>query len=362
MPLRILYMEDDAGTARLLQKRLQRLGYQVDIAPDGEAGLDAYCDGCYDALVIDQSMPGLDGLGVIQELAKTDNLLPTIMVTGAGDEAVAVEAMKAGANDYIVKDVNGVYLDLLPTVLEQALQQHQMAAEKRRADEVREQLIQELDAFAHTVAHDLKNPLSSIMLAASYLKLPDLPLEDIRQGMTVIEQTTAKMRSIIDELLLLSQVRQLDEITLEPLDMGHIALEAQERLAHMMQQFQGRIQFPDTWPVALGYAPWVEEIWVNFISNALKYGGRPPLVTLGANPPQDGFVAFWVQDNGNGLSSDEQQRLFTPFTRLSQVRAQGHGLGLSIVRRIVEKLGGMVGVESEVGAGSQFIFTLPIET
>jgi signal transduction histidine kinase len=99
-------------------------------------------------------------------------------------------------------------------------------------------------------------------------------------------------------------------------------------------------------------------VWVNYVSNALKYGGRPPRVELGATP-QDGVVRFWVRDNGAGLTAEDQERLFTEFTRLHQVRAEGYGLGLSIVRRIIEKLGGDVGVESEVGKGSTFYFTLP---
>jgi signal transduction histidine kinase len=80
---------------------------------------------------------------------------------------------------------------------------------------------------------------------------------------------------------------------------------------------------------------------------------------LGATAQTDGFIRFWVRDNGEGLTAEEQTRLFTPFTRLDKMRAKGHGLGLSIVRRIVEKLGGQVDVTSEVGQGSAFSFTLP---
>jgi two-component system sensor histidine kinase/response regulator len=125
---------------------------------------------------------------------------------------------------------------------------------------------------------------------------------------------------------------------------------------------------PTDWPSVVGHAPWIEEIWVNYISNGCKYGGVPPRLELGAQVLADGWVQFWVHDNGNGVSPEEQPRLFTPYTRLGQmqdgsllVRARGHGLGLSIVRRIVEKLGGQVGVESEnvPGCGSTFSFTLP---
>jgi two-component system sensor histidine kinase/response regulator len=145
----------------------------------------------------------------------------------------------------------------------------------------------------------------------------------------------------------------------QPVDMARVVEETQARLAHMIEECQAEITCPDSWPVALGYEPWVEEVWVNYLSNALKYGGRPPRVELGATVQADGTVRFWVRDDGPGIAPQDQARLFTPFTRLDQAHAKGHGLGLSIVRRIVEKLGGQVGAESEVGRGSIFFFTLP---
>jgi two-component system sensor histidine kinase/response regulator len=143
--------------------------------------------------------------------------------------------------------------------------------------------------------------------------------------------------------------------------MGAIVLGALQRLADRLVELDAQITLPDEWPQALGYATWVEEVWVNYLSNALKYGNYPPQVELGASPAPGGMVRFWVRDNGDGISPQDQARLFTPFTRLDQVRARGHGLGLSIVRRIVEKLGGQIGVESEgqPGRGSTFSFTLP---
>jgi len=111
--------------------------------------------------------------------------------------------------------------------------------------------------------------------------------------------------------------------------------------------------------VAHGYAPWIEEVWVNFISNGLKYGGNPPLLELGSDATDADMIRFWVRDNGIGIDAASQSELFTEFTRLDKVRAQGHGLGLSIVHRIIKKLGGYVGVESGPGEGSMFYFTLP---
>jgi signal transduction histidine kinase len=220
------------------------------------------------------------------------------------------------------------------------------------------------------VAHDLKNPLTSLIGYSSLLesRFAEMPEERVCRNLQVIGQNGRKMSNIIDELLLLASVREVEEIETQALDMRRIVAEAQERLIYLIEEYQAEIilSSESDWPVASGYGPWVEEVWANYISNALKYGGRPPRVELGfdavvgeQNLPSIARVRFWVRDNGPGLAPEEQARLFTPFERLHRVRAEGHGLGLSIVQRIVEKLRGQVGVESQVGRGSTFWFTLP---
>jgi signal transduction histidine kinase len=226
----------------------------------------------------------------------------------------------------------------------------------------REQLIEDLNAFAHTVAHDLKTPVS-IILGHSALLLDDrVEMEKAQtiEFIQLIEQTGRRMSSIIDGILFLASVRQR-EIVPHALDMADIVREVEKRLALMIADHQAEIITPLAWPEAWGYMSWIEEVWVNYVSNAIKYGGRPPRVELGATPQENGSVRFWVRDNGAGLSQEDQARLFTTFTRLDETRAKGYGLGLSIVKRIVEKLGGEVGVESEgvPGQGSTFSFTLP---
>jgi signal transduction histidine kinase len=145
----------------------------------------------------------------------------------------------------------------------------------------------------------------------------------------------------------------------QPVDMAAIVAESLDRLNYMIEEYQAEILLPDCWPTALGYGPWIEEVWVNYISNGIKYGGRPPRLQLGATVQGNGTVCCWVRDDGRGLTAEEMNRLFTPFTRLNQISIKGHGLGLSIVRRIVERLGGQVCVDSIPGQGSVFAFTLP---
>jgi signal transduction histidine kinase/DNA-binding response OmpR family regulator len=218
---------------------------------------------------------------------------------------------------------------------------------------------EELDAFAHSVAHDLKAPVSSIVGFAGVLEegYAQMSGEELRRYLQIMGRNGRKMARIIDGLLLLAGVRKM-EVKMRPLDMASIVAEAMQRLAGMIEESQAEVVLPDTWPVSLGYGLWVEEVWVNYLSNGLKYGGRPPRVELGATAQSDGMVRFWIRDNGPGLTPEVQTQLFIPFRRLDRLRAEGHGLGLSIVRRIVEKLGGQVGVESEVGRGSVFSFTL----
>ncbi|MBN1139344.1 MAG: GAF domain-containing protein [Anaerolineae bacterium] len=248
--------------------------------------------------------------------------------------------------------------------------------ERKRAQEALSQYAEqlavrnaELDAFAHTVAHDLQNPLS-IVIGFGQLLVDDLdtmsPPEVAKAAYHVL-RNGQKLSRIIEDLMLLSGIRQ-QEITPEPLDMGVVAGEAIDQLEPLIQKRQARITLEDgaAWPVALGYAPWIEHVWDNYISNAIKYAGQPPQIQIGADRvglaglSGEKMARFWVQDNGAGLSAEAQASLFTPFTRLDQAHIQGHGLGLSIVRRIVENLGGQVGVESQPGQGSRFFFTLPL--
>jgi two-component system cell cycle sensor histidine kinase/response regulator CckA len=134
--IRILYMEDDPGLARLLQKILQRRGFLVDVASNGEEGLAMAKASSYNLLLVDYNMPFQGGIDVIRTLSLAGSLPPTIMVTGEGNEAVAVEALKMGALDYIVKDVDMKYLDLLPSVIDQVLLRQQLIKERQHMIEV----------------------------------------------------------------------------------------------------------------------------------------------------------------------------------------------------------------------------------
>lgn len=365
--IHLLYVEDDPGAARLLQKRLARAGIAVDVATTAAEGLARSRAGSYHVLAVDQQLPDGDGLGLIRTLAAENRLPPTIMITGAGDEQVAVEALKAGARDYLVKDASTGYLGLVPTVIEQVLEQERLRAEKDRAEAALRRYAadlqarnEDLDAFAHMVAHDLKNPLTAILNFALILQQEHgtLPEEKLRRFAQSILEAGRRMQGIIEELLLLARMPK-EHVEPRPVEMDRVVRAVLARLDYLVADMGAEVVVPASWPSVMGYGPWIEEVWVNYVSNALKYGGRPPRVELGAVCLGDGTARFFVRDNGAGLTEAEQRRLFTPFTRLDVAAIDGEGLGLSIVRRIVAKLGGEVGVESTPGEGSTFSFTLP---
>ena len=224
-----------------------------------------------------------------------------------------------------------------------------------------ERLIADLDAFGHTVAHDLKAPLGQMAGAAELLAGDGFALDpQTKQQMAeMIRSGAFKAAQIVDDLLFLATTRRQD-IALEPLDMTAVMDSVLCRLQPELDGSRATVAVPQAWPAVLGNPIWIEEVWWNLLSNGLKYGGAPPRLALGCEPAGDA-VRFWVRDNGDGIPPEAQAAIFTPQARLDAAHSGGHGLGLSIVRSIVEKLGGEVSVESAhvPGAGAVFAFTLP---
>lgn len=230
----------------------------------------------------------------------------------------------------------------------------------RQTDELRIQN-RDLEAYAHTVAHDLKIPLTTVVGLAGLLReMRDrLPPQQVEDSLQTIHRTSCKMAEIIDALLTLASLRSDRPLHPEVLDSGKIVAECLNRLQPMIEQSGAQISLPEHWPAAIGRSDWIEAVWTNYVSNAIKYGGKPPRIELDAEQRDTGRVRFWVRDHGPGIGEHDYSKLFQPFSRLDPGNAEGHGIGLSIVARILAKLDGDAGAEPAPGGGSLFWFEVP---
>jgi len=374
MPKHTLLIVDDVPeNVSVLYRLFSNLDFKVLVAQDGDEAIQRVEYTKPDLILLDIMMPGLTGFDVCRILKQNSATqhIPVIFMTALTDSTDKVKGFSLGAVDYITKPFqHDEVLSRVTTHLHlrnlQRQLEHEILARKAYIVDLEKRNV-ELNTFARTVAHDLKNPLTGV-IGFSDLLIHSYPLNSTVDSKALryfdlLLQSGHKMLDIIDALLLFARSAQPDgchDLSINPLNMSDIIHEVtQHRLSLMIHEFRGEIILPKFWHPAFGYAPWIEEVWANYLSNGLKYGGQPPRLVLGSNPVNNDITRFWIHDNGLGLSEVAQAKLFTPFTRLEKERASGYGLGLSIVQQIVEKLHGHVGIESKENQGCTFYFTLP---
>ncbi|WP_353571360.1 hybrid sensor histidine kinase/response regulator [Candidatus Albibeggiatoa sp. nov. BB20] len=352
---KILIVDDIPANMWVLLEVLSDAGYDVLLAQSGEQALRVAEYAKPALILLDVMMPNMDGFEVCRILKTNPDLckIPVIFMTALSDTINKLKGFELGAADYVTKPIQ--YKEVLARVSAH-LEVHKLQATlvQRNA---------ELETFSRMVAHDLKNPLNAVinlteMVADEYEQAQEINKAKSLSRLRWVSQAGQQMMNIVDALLLMAGIAQNKKVDIDVVNMNQILDEViQKRLLYMIDEHQAEITRPSSLPTALGYAPWIHEIWANYISNAIKYGGYPPQLQMGATPLENGMTEFWIKDNGRGLSEEEQAKLFKPFTRLHD--GDGHGLGLSIVQQIAERLGGEVGVKSELKQGSRFYFTLP---
>ncbi|MDM8558728.1 hybrid sensor histidine kinase/response regulator [Candidatus Parabeggiatoa sp. HSG14] len=358
----LLIVDDTPANVSVLYDFLTENGFKVLVTQEGKRAIQKAQYAKPDLILLDVMMPGIDGFETCRILKSDEETkdIPVIFMTALADTVDKVKGFQLGAVDYITKPFQ--HEEVLARVTAQLNSSSLKKQLEARTAELEERNM-ELDAFARTVAHDLKNPLNAVIgyteMLAEECTTDTLPSEETIETLQDVVQASHKMLNIIEALLLLSGITKQNSLETQRLEMSDIITQVMQRLSYMIKESQAEVKLPESWPKALGYAPWIEEIWTNYISNGIKYGGKPPFLELGADENK-GMIRFWIQDNGPGLSKEAQAKLFTPFTRLHTDTAEGHGLGLSIVQQIVKKLGGKIGVETTEGKGCRFYFTLPI--
>jgi len=354
----LLIVDDKPQNLRLISDFLAEQGFELMLTRSGAQALEKIELSMPDLVLLDVTMPKMDGFEVCRRLKHNARTaaLPVIFMTALDDTAHKVEGFRLGAVDYITKPIQR---EELLARIQHHLQLHTLQKELLSKSEDLAQKNAELEAYAHTIAHSLKTPLAA---ASRFLEIlhkfkSDKMTADQRHLVKQASSALAMTGEAVDALLLLSTIAQ-QSVELQPLDTGALVRQVLSQLADLQARTRATITLPADWPPALGYAPWVGEVWLNLLSNALKYGGSPPGIELGGTR-EGSHVRFRVRDNGQTLSEQERSRVFIPFTRLHQERAAGHGLGLATVQRIVARLGGKVGVSAGPQGGNEFFFELP---
>jgi len=372
--LRILIAEDSEDDAELIVHHIKRAGYRliykrVDNARELTAALRKEN---WDAVISDYSMPSFSGLNALQTLKKSGLDLPFILISGAIGEDIAVEAMKAGAHDYIMKD----NLTRLVPAIEREIREAGVRTSKKSIEHERIVLVDRLqealrarDEFLVVASHELRTPLTSLVLQTQIIKqinsqnLPQEVKEQRRQEVMVsLEKQIGKLTNLIENLLDVSRI-SVGQFTINPskFDLRSLVEEVLQDLCEDLRQAKCQTEIHS---VASVIGEWdrlrMEQVIVNLIGNAIKYA-KGSAITITIEPSGEN-ARLIIQDRGPGISKANQAKLFRRFERAaSSDYVGGLGLGLYITRQIIHAHGGWICLESEVGKGSKFIVEIPIK-
>lgn len=370
--LRVLLVEDNAGDARLIQESLSEAKgepFEVEIADRLSAALERLGKGGIDAVLLDLALPDSQGWGTFDTIRGKAPTIPVIVLTGLGDEALALEMVKKGAQDYVAKmELSG---GILPRAIRYAVERERADQQIRRMNEQLEERVRlrtaeletangELEAFSYSVSHDLRAPLrhvdgfSRILIESQGQKLSEEGQRYLRE----ILDATRRMAGMIEDLLRLAQIGR-QQLRLQKTSIRDLIDDVVADLKSEVRE--RRIE----WRV--GELPSLEcdrglikQVFTNLVGNAVKYT-RPrdvAVIEIG-HRDGEGQPVIFVRDNGAGFEMKYADKLFGAFQRLHrQDEFEGTGVGLATVHRIIRRHGGRIWAEAEPQKGATFYFTL----
>lgn len=326
-------------------------------AYNGSDGERLYRENKVDCVIIDYRLPDIDGIEVLRRLSHEQEAVPAIMLTGQGNERVAVVAMQSGLQDYIPKGV--ITPQALRRTVERAAERTHLIRrmETYRADLTRSN--EDLERFVSVVAHDLKSPLRAISQHLQLVeesnagKLDERSLKSIAFAVDGAE----RLRKLIDALFEYSRVG-FESHRQARVDFNQVLEGVLSNLASNIEE-TGAIITADPLPTLTADSTQIMQLLQNLLSNSLKFCKDQPRVHVGAQLENNAWI-FSVRDNGIGMPKGAEEKIFTIFRRLhSEKEYPGSGIGLAISARVVQNHGGRLWVQSEPDKGTIFYFSLP---
>lgn len=369
----ILVIDDERGIREGCRRALTPLDYSLDVAETAVAGLRKLREGSFDLVLLDLMMPGMSGMEALDRIHEIDADTVIIIITGYATVEAAVKTIKRGAYDFISKPFTA---DDLILVVNQGLEHRRLTLETKRLGTIEEEAkelgrakteLEKLDAmksrFMLTVAHELRAPIAAIQ---GYLGLilDGYAGDDAQEMVESAHRRCGELLDSLRDLLILAHMKEkATEVKKTTVSVAQtlqevaslLRAEAERKGLTLEVQISNR-------PEMLADAEHLRQLWTNLISNGIKYTPRGGNVVVSLDQ-KDGHVVGTVSDTGVGIAADDMPRIFEEFYRTAQAKEleeHGTGLGLPIVKEIVETYGGTIDVDSEIGKGTTFTFTLPL--
>lgn len=373
----ILMVDDSPEKLLAMESILQSLGQNLVQVHSGVEALRALLKQEFAVILLDVNMPGMDGFETAQLIRQRPSLehIPILFVTALSTtDSDIFKGYSFGAVDYVLTPILpeilrtkvGVFVELWRQ--KRALQEQANTLRKLNEDLVTraEQLVsanKELESFCYTIAHDLRAPLRAMEgLTAALVDDFGSNLDEMgHQSADRIRQAASRMDQMIQELLAYSRLTFV-QVELQPIRLDEVIKDAVGQIEYDLRQKKARLQVKRSRHRVLGHQPMLVQVVSNLITNAVKFCGEgmTPEVVVREERRGD-FVRVWVEDNGIGIAPEHCERIFRIFERLhDRDKYTGTGIGLAIVQKAITRMGGKVGVESEVGRGSRFWFDLQI--
>lgn len=356
----VLIVDDHLENIVAFQSILEDLGQNITVAHSGEEALRILFKEDFAVILLDVRMPTMDGFetaSYIRQRARSRHI-PIIFVTAFDDTLDRIsKGYSIGAVDYITKPVNpDILRSKVKVFIELSLKTKSLEREVRERQRVEEELRasnREMEAFSYSVSHDLRTPLRIIngysdLLLENHAGALDAEAKDYLQR---IGKGAARMNALIEDLLTFSRLAR-EQIQLGPVDPREVLTQA----LTMVSLGNAEMQVDAAFPLVAGNKVLLGQVFANLIGNAVKYvaPGVQPIVRVRVETSGD-RARFWVEDNGIGIDPGAKDRLFRVFERLNPSDGYGGtGIGLAIVKRAMERMGGKVGVECELSKGSRF--------